>query len=100
VQHLLFAEREHLGRLDPGGRDWTEFGLAEVFPRSLKQVRLGNDDGGPIDALVDAWRAAHFALVPFLAEQDSPDFRHRLGGHTRHLRTHVKEIERLLRGGR
>jgi hypothetical protein len=100
VQHLLFAEREHLGRRVAREQDWSEFGLVEVLPRKQKRLRLDNADGGFADKLLDAWMVAHAALAPRLAEMDSPEFRHRLARHITHQRTHIKEIERLSRGGR
>jgi hypothetical protein len=100
VQHLVFAEWAHLGQFTPVPHNWAEYGLVEVLPRNLKQLRLDSTGDGSMDGLVDAWLASHASLVPHLAERDSPEFRRHLSRHITHQRTHIKEVERLLRGKR
>jgi DNA-binding GntR family transcriptional regulator len=98
LQHLTLTGLAHFSRFMPDHRDWSAFGLVQVEPRSEKQLRLAA--GGSIDDLLAAWRAGHDVIVARLLRHDTPAVWHHVTRHIRHQRQHIKEIERLLRGGR
>ncbi len=95
LQHLVLTGLAHFTRLLPDHRDWSAFGLAQVEPRSAKQLRLAA--GGSIDDLLAAWQRGHEVIVLRLLARDTPEVRHHLGRHIRHQQQHIREIARLLK---
>lgn len=97
VRHLLFAEQSHCFRFTPGGPVWSRFGLPPDGMRGQKRfeetVRTETSD---VREVLEAWASVHAELRPHLQGEDE-----RLGmaleRNLRHLRTHIKVIERLLR---
>lgn len=97
VRHLLFAEQAHLGRFIPGGVDWSPLGLAPRNSAGEKRLQaLGGVEAPDVADVLAAWEAAHAAAKPFL-DEDSERVRKAMDGNLRHLRAHLKVIERLLR---
>jgi DinB superfamily len=96
LRHLLFAEQGHIGSVLPGGvTQWSPLGLA---PRGLqKRFPMMDPAATPkVADVLEAWQAAH-ASAGALAKVDTPEVRKALWVNLRHLRNHIKVIERLLR---
>lgn len=97
VRHLLFAEQAHLGRFIPGGTHMSAYGLP---PSGMKGNRRVGAAGTAVPASVaevfEAWQAAN-AATRVLADHGTPEVRKALERNLRHLRAHIKVIERLLR---
>jgi hypothetical protein len=97
VRHLLFAEELHLGRFVPGEREWSPLGLPPHGMQTPQRLRIFDVNATPdLDDVLEAWRIAHARIRPHLVE-DGEFLRRELFEHTRHLRAHVRVIERLLR---
>ena len=97
LRHLLFAEQAHLGRYYGSQRDWSPLGYT---PASMREARtLGPpDDGGPSAGEVLAeWRAVHERLEQALGQRDDVTIEAALQRNLRHLRAHIRSIERALR---
>jgi hypothetical protein len=98
LRHLLFAEQLHLGRLLPEPPPFSPFGLTPDGLRDKPQLRpAGTRPSTDASEVLQAWAAAHAAIRRHLAA-DTPELRRALHRHLRHLRTHLRLIERLLRG--
>jgi hypothetical protein len=100
LRHLLFAEQAHLGRFLPGGQQLSAIGLP---PGGMQGNRRVADAGTAVPSGVaevfEAWQAAH-AATRTLVEHDTPEVRTALQRNLRHLRSHTRVIERLLRANR
>ncbi|MGD9932349.1 MAG: DinB family protein [Dehalococcoidia bacterium] len=97
VRHLLFAEQSHLGRFQPGGRTWSPLGLPPTGMQGNRRLRgVGEAVPESVTEVLDAWAAAHAAIRPGI-EQDTTSAARAMQGNLRHLRAHIKVIERLLR---
>jgi hypothetical protein len=97
LRHLLFAEEIHLGRYVPGGWTPSPAGVPPDGMASQKRLAHLERAGAPFDpaAVFAAWEEAHEAIRPHLAE--TPEIQVRLDRHLRHLRAHIRVIERLMR---
>ena len=95
VRHLLFAEQLHLGHLLPGGQHFSPLGLAPPINRP-KFRDVGSATPSTVHEVLAAWEAAHIRTRA-LVDHDTGDVRHALDRNLRHLRTHIRVIERLLR---
>lgn len=97
LQHLLFAEQLHLGRFVPGGIAWHPFGAPpDGMRRQARFSMLGQTPPTSAQEVLAAWAEIHDATRPFVAEGGAPVLK-ALEGNLRHLRNHVRVIERLLR---
>lgn len=99
VRHLLFAEQAHLGRFVPSGKSWSPLGYT---PRTMQETRKlpPPDAGAPpprVAEVMAAWEAIHAATSQALAGQDTAEVRTALARNLKHLRSHVRTIERLAR---
>ena len=97
VRHLVFAEQSHFSRFVPGGPTWSPFGLPPDGMRDQKrfQEMVGTDASSVTDVL-EAWAAVHAAIRPYLENEDER-IAMALDRNLRHLRAHVRVVERLLR---
>jgi hypothetical protein len=100
VRHLIFAEESHLGRFVPGVRTWSAVGLApHNKAASMGSRMVGTNETTDIVAVFEAWDEVHartcraFQGGATLTEAMERSFDRNL----RHLRAHIKVIERLLR---
>ncbi len=97
VRHLIFAEQSHLGRFVPGGRVWSPLGLPPTGMQQQNQLRVMDPAAKPaVAAVLEAWETAHSSILPFV-QGDAPAVHKALARNLRHLRTHVRVIERLFR---
>ena len=97
LRHLLFAEQAHLGPFISGGRQWSTLGLAPPgLQARLQSQGVGTTPTSSVDEILDAWQAAHSSAKEIL-EADPEQARKALDKNLRHLRNHIKVIERLLR---
>jgi hypothetical protein len=97
VRHLLFAEQAHLGRFLPGGVAWSPLGLPPRGMQGHKRLPgVGSMPSSSVEDVLQAWEAAHAPLRSLMAD-DSKQLARALERHLRHLRAHVRIIERLLR---
>lgn len=96
VRHLLFAEQAHLGRLLPGGPQWSTLGLPPTGMQRQERFRAMASAAPSIEDVFDAWSVAH-ASTRELAGRDTEEVRKALTRNLKHLRSHVTLIERLLR---
>jgi hypothetical protein len=96
VRHLIFAEQAHLGRYVPGGREWSRFALPHRNGQTQRWFREFGDLPAPslVDVL-EAWAVVH-ERIRHVVEQDSEKVRQDLDGNLRHLRAHIKAIQRAL----
>jgi DinB superfamily len=96
LRHLLFAEQGHLGSVNPGGvTEWNPLGL----PSGGMQKHFPTMDSAAtpeVGQILEAWQALHTSAGE-LIKIDSPEVRRALWINRRHLRTHIKVIESLLR---
>ena len=96
LQHLVFAEQAHFRRYLENPPPWNPYALPPTGMQSQQRLRgLGQS---PRDAseVLGAWAEIHQSTRT-LAHLDTPQFLNRLERHVKHLNTHVKVIERLLR---
>lgn len=97
VRHLLFAEQSHLGRFQPGGRTWSPLGLPPHNMQGNRRLQgVGEAVPESVTEVLNAWAEAHAAIRPGI-EQDPASAARAMQGNLRHLRAHIKVIERLLR---
>jgi hypothetical protein len=97
VRLLVFAEQLHVGRLAAGGIEWSPLGLAPHNMAEQRRLRMvGTAATTDMGEVLRAWDAVHATARPLL-ERDTDEVAHMLERHLRHLRAHVKVIERLLR---
>ncbi len=100
VRHLLFAEQAHLGRFAPGGPQWSPLGLAPTGMLRKEPFRtMGNAAVANAEEVLQAWVSVHGSARQ-LAQADAEEVREALQRNLRHLRSHIKGIERLLRARR
>lgn len=97
VRHLIFAEQSHFFRFTPGGPAWSRFGLPPDGMRGQKRFEeMVATETSDVGGVLAAWHSIHAKLRPHLQGEDE-----RLGTalerNLRHLRTHIRVIERLLR---
>jgi hypothetical protein len=97
VRHLLFAQEAHLGRFLPGGRNLSPLGLPPTGMQGNRRVRAaGTAETADVNDVFDAWEASHAAVRVYL-QSDAEQVQKALARNLRHLRAHVRVIERLLR---
>ncbi len=97
VRHLLFAEQSHLGRFRAGGREWSPLGLPPTGMQGSRRLRgVGEAVPESVTEALDAWAAAHETIRTGI-EADPALSAKAMNGNLRHLRAHIKVIERLLR---
>jgi hypothetical protein len=95
LRHLLFAEQAHLGSVMPERPPLSPLGRpppglqAKLFPKGMTP----STDAAEVIA---AWREAHAVIRPHLLD-DTPKARRELSRNLRHLRNHIKLIQRQLR---
>lgn len=100
LRHLLFAEQLHFGRFLPGGPSWSRLGLPPHGMQRQERLRVvGSSPTSNASEVLEAWEAVH-DLTRELVRQDTTEMRKALEGNLRHLRAHIKVIERLLRARR
>ncbi|MCA9830393.1 MAG: DinB family protein [Dehalococcoidia bacterium] len=97
VRHLLFAEQSHLGRFRAGGREWSPLGLPPTGMQGQRQLQvMAGTPTASVAEVMDAWVVAHASIRAGI-EGDAGGAAKVLDRHLRHLRAHIKVIERLLR---
>lgn len=97
IRHLLFAEEAHLGRFVPGGPSFSPLGLPPPGMQGRARVRpAGTAETLLLADVLDAWEASHASAREFL-RGDSPRLRQALARNLRHLRLHIRVVQRLLR---
>jgi uncharacterized damage-inducible protein DinB len=100
VRHLLFAEQAHFGRFAPGGPQWSPLGLAPTGMQRREPFRtMGNAAVSSVEEVLQDWASVH-ASAHQLAQADKEEVREAFQRNLRHLRSHIKGIERLLRSHR
>lgn len=100
VRHLLFAEQAHFGRIAPGGPQWSPLGLAPTGMQRREPFRtMGNAAVSGVEEVLQSWASVH-ASAHQLAQADTEEVREAFQTNLRHLRSHIKGIERLLRSHR
>jgi hypothetical protein len=97
TRHLLFAEEAHLGRFVPGGPSFSPLGLPPPgMQGGARTLPAGTAEPSSLTDVLDAWGASHASARAFL-RGDSPQVQQALVRNLRHLRLHIRLIERLLR---
>jgi hypothetical protein len=97
LRHLLFAEQAHLGQFIPGGPQWSPFIIPPPGLQSRPEFSaLGTAEPSSMAELQDVWASAHSPAREFLLA-DSEQVRKALQTNLRHLRNHIRIIERQLR---
>lgn len=97
LRHLLFAEQIHLHRLLPLEASWATVGLGQFeVTKEARAARMVGTDASTISEVLEAWRRAHAHVRPHITT-DTDAVRVALFRNLRHLRTHTREVERLLR---
>jgi hypothetical protein len=97
VRHLIFAEQAHLGRFVPGGREWNRLALPHTNGQGQRWFRdLGDQPTPSLAEVLEAWAAVH-ERIRAVTEQDGENVRHGFAVNLRHLRTHIRVIERVFR---
>lgn len=99
VRHLLFAEQAHLGRFLPGGPQWSPLALPPTGMQRQERFRAMARAAPSVEEVFDDWNVAHGSTRE-LAGRDTEEVRKALQRNLRHLRSHIKGIERLLRANR
>jgi uncharacterized damage-inducible protein DinB len=92
VRHLLFAEQKHLGRLYLEGFAYSPIGLRTDGLRRASGA--GSQPTDDIEEVLAAWDAVHEEVRQALRGVADPSAA--LDRNLRHLRSHVRTIERLL----
>lgn len=98
VRHLLFAEQLHVGRLVVKAAAWSPLGFTPVTMREMR--KLPPVEGEDIPRLADvlsAWDDVHKEIVSHFSDVSSEDLQRALDRNLKHLRAHVRVIERLAR---
>jgi uncharacterized damage-inducible protein DinB len=97
VRHLLFAEQSHLGRGGPMKRPWSALALP---PHNMQPARqfAALDMARTYEAaeVLEVWEAEHAAIRELLEARKLPAGK-ALDRNLRHLRAHIRVVERLLR---
>ena len=96
VRHLLFAEQAHLGRYLPDGFEFSPMALAHD-QLARKHSPVNTDPTDDLARVFRAWDAFHRRVRAALPQATADGLADRLVRHHKHLRAHVRVIERLLR---
>jgi len=100
VRHLLFAEQLHLGRFVAGGQAWSPLGFTPESMRAVRKLPPVETEPVPsLNAVLSAWASVHATTMMALAEEDGEEVVQALTRNLRHLRSHIGEIERMVRRG-
>jgi hypothetical protein len=96
VRHLVVAEHWHLGRFIPKGHDWSHAAVPPGVSREMSRVRMWGAEGMRVEESLGVWSSMHAATREHVQEE-TLETRTALWRNRRHLRAHIKVIERLLR---
>ncbi|MGE0229697.1 MAG: DinB family protein [Dehalococcoidia bacterium] len=99
LRHLLFAEEAHLGRHEPGHTGWSPLGYTPATMRDARKVGARDEDEPSADEVLAEWQAVHERLEEALRSRDDEPMAVALERNLRHLRAHIRSIERALRRG-
>jgi len=99
VRHLLFAEQLHLGRFVSVGQEWSPLGYT---PQSMREARKppllqGQRPVAGVAEVLAAWDTVHLATTRALAVEAATTVPAALERNLKHLRTHIRVIERIIR---
>jgi DinB superfamily len=92
VRHLLYAEQRHLGRVLLADFSYSGMGLR---PDVRRASQAGPEPSDDIEVVLTAWNAVHRPIRAAARRADDAVER-ALDRNFRHLRSHVRVIERLL----
>jgi uncharacterized damage-inducible protein DinB len=95
VRHLLFAEQKHLGRLYVEGFAYSPIGLRTDGRQRASGA--GSQPTSDIEEVLAVWDAIHEEVREAVERTD--DVERALDRNLRHLRSHVRTIEKLLDEG-
>lgn len=96
VRHLLFAEQLHLQKPFTRDVEWSPFGYdPETMDeaRKLPPVAAAPD----IEEVLVAWDTIHAGTITRIEAAEEDAARHALQRNLKHLRAHLKVVERLAR---
>jgi len=97
LRHLLFAEQAHLGRFLPGGQRLSAIGLPPSGMLGNRRIgAAGTAVPVSVAEVFEEWKEAHAATRESV-QHDTEGVRKALQRNLRHLRSHIRVIERLLR---
>ena len=92
VRHLLFAEQKHLGRLYVEGFAYSPIGLR--MDGRQRSSGAGSQPTDDVEEVLAAWDVVHEEVREAVERAD--DAERALDRNLRHLRSHVRTIEKLL----
>jgi molybdenum-dependent DNA-binding transcriptional regulator ModE len=95
VRHLLFAEQKHLGRLYAEGFAYSPIGLR--MDGRQRSSGAGSQPTDDVEEVLAAWDVVHEEVREAVERAD--DAERALDRNLRHLRSHVRTIEKLLDEG-
>jgi hypothetical protein len=99
VRHLLFAEQLHLGGFLRRGVEWSPLGWNNRIRPEF--APLGTKTTEDIEKVLAEWDRIHRPIARAIRAAEkaplNPDQKRALWRNHRHLRNHIKVIERLLR---
>jgi hypothetical protein len=97
VRHLLFAEQLHMGRLFGEAPAWSPLGYTPASMRALRKLPPPEDGGPTLKDVLTEWDRIHRATMRRLKAMPLEDYERAVTRHLAHLRSHVREIEKVAR---
>jgi hypothetical protein len=97
ARHLLFAEQLHMGRLFGETPAWSPLGYTPGTMRALRKLPPPEDGGPTLDDVWAEWDRIHRVTMRRLKAMPLEDYERAVARHLAHLRSHVREIEKVAR---
>lgn len=97
LRHLLFAEQAHLGRHDATHAGWSPAGYTPATMREARKLGAAGEHAPSVGEVLAEWQAVHERIEQALRQLDDETVAVALRRNLKHLRAHLKSIERALR---